>query len=163
MGNLVNSKLLNDDLNDTLKKHGIEKDTTVIFKHNKAKERDAFVKVFQLGLNYFIDILSPAGCKMFMFFMSSLAYGNYLEVNQVQIMEKLKLSKRSVQKAINELLELNVIAITPDMNDKRRNVYYINQYIVWKGNPSDRKKSISKYKDTFTNPYQLSIDFKGKK
>lgn len=150
-------KAFKSDISDLMEKHDI-KDDISIFRKTKTTEKDAFIKVFQNGLEFFIEYLTPAGCKMFMYFMVAAHYGNFVEVDQKKIQEKLKIGRTAVNKALKELQDLKVITILPDLNDKRRNTYMINHYVVWKGNPGDRIKSINK--KGFTPLKQLELDLK---
>ena len=146
------------------KEHGLlDSNTITIIKPNKAKEKEKFVKVFQLGLNYFLKSLSPSGCKLFMYFMSISEYGNFVEVDQKEIQETLGIRRTALNKGLKELQEINVIKIIHDTNDKRRNTYVINHHVVWKGNPGDRMQSIKLRKEHFINPYQLSLELKQNK
>lgn len=148
--NKVNSKLLNSDLKEAIEKHGITQDTTIIFKHNKVKENEPFVKVFQRAIPYAISTMTPAGCKMVLYFLGASVYGNYVQVDQTIIGKELNLSRQSVNKGLKELLEFGMITVIQEPNDKRRNNYLINPFLAWKGNPSDRKKTITEGKERFT-------------
>jgi hypothetical protein len=80
-------------------------------------------------------------------------YGNFIEIDISQIAVINRMSEISVKRAIKELKEMDVIFIDKDLNDKRRNTYCINPMIAWKGNASDRVKSIDRRNE------QLKIDF----
>lgn len=154
----IEAKAFQADLKELQKKHGMEDKTITIIKPNKATEKEAFVKVFQFGLKYFVEALSPAGCKLFMYFINEMRYGNFVEVDQKLIMEKLRIKRTALNKGLTELKELNVIAITEDLNDRRRNTYMINHYVAWKGNPGDRITSFKKNKNLFTRPTITQIE-----
>ena len=160
------SNLVKTDFPDAIlnvqKDYGLDTHITII-KPNKLKEKERFVKVFQLGLNYFIDILSPSGCKLFMYFISISEYQNFVEIDQKVIQAKLKIGRTALNKGLKELQEINIIKIIPDINDKRRNTYVINHHVMWKGNPGDRIKSIKKRKDDFINPNQLVLHLESQK
>ena len=145
------------------KEYYIEPDVTTIIQVKKLKEKDKFVKVFQLGLDYFIDHLSPSGCKLFMYFISISQYQNLIEVDQKVILERLKISRTSLNKGLKELQEINMIKVISDLNDARRNTYIMNHYVSWKGNPLDRAKSIKNKKEDFRNPYQLLLELSQEK
>lgn len=151
-----------DEIVNIQKEAGIiDTHTTVIIRSNKLKERENFVKVFQKGFRYATTSLSPSGCKLFMFFMSEIKYGNYLEIDQKDIQNELNIGRTSVNKGLKELLELNVIKIIDDKNDRRRHTYKINHHVMWKGNPSDRIvsiKNMTKKGSDFVNPYQLMLE-----
>lgn len=147
---------------DVQKEYGLDQHITII-KPNKLKEKEKFVKVFQLGLNYFIDVLSPSGCKLFMYFISISEYQNFVEIDQKVIQKKLKIGRTALSRGLKELQEINIIKIIPDINDARRNTYVINHHVMWKGNPGDRMQSIKNRKEHFVNPHQLSLELSQKK
>jgi predicted transcriptional regulator len=80
--------------------------------------------------------------------MSKTEYDNYVGVNQETIQEELNYSsKTTVVNAINELKSYNIILSTPDLVDKRRNVYFINPYQSWKGKVAKRIEAVAKLKN----------------
>jgi hypothetical protein len=151
-----------DAILNVQKDYGLDQHITII-KPNKLKEKERFVKVFQLGLNYFIDILSPSGCKLFMYFIAISEYQNYVEIDQKVIQAKLKIGRTALNKGLKELQEVNIIKIIPDTNDARRNTYVINHHVMWKGNPGDRIQSLKSRKEYFSNPNQLILELNEKK
>lgn len=154
----INSKHLIESIKEVAENNGIDfnnGEVLVFRKKSIEKERDAFVKIMQKALELTIEKLSPVGSKMMMYFISQSHYGNYVEVDQIKLMERLRMSRTSVNKSLNELKEIGIITITPDMNDKRRNTYMINPYTAWKGNPKDRVIALNKYK--FVNPMQTQL------
>jgi len=157
---IIRAKAFEADLKELQKEHGMDDKTITIIKPNKATEKEPFVKIFQIALNYFVETLTPSGCKLFMYFVNETRYGNFVEVDQRVIMEKLKIGRTALNKALYELQELNVIAITQDLNDRRRNTYMINHYVAWKGNPADRLVSFKKNKQLFSkpNPHQIKLE-----
>jgi DNA-binding MarR family transcriptional regulator len=151
----IESKHLVNSIKEVAENNGIDftnGEVIVFRKKNVDKERDAFVKVMQKALELTIENLSPVGSKMLMYFIAQSHYGNFVEVDQRKLIESLKMSRTSVNKSLNELRELGIITITPDMNDNRRNTYMINPYTAWKGTPKDRNLAISKYGSEFINP-----------
>jgi len=158
----IEAKAFQSELKELQKKHGMEDKTITIIKPNKATEKEPFVKVFQFGLSYFVETLSPSGCKLFMYFVNEMRYGNFVEVDQKVIMEKLKIKRTALNKGLTELKELNVIAITEDLNDRRRNTYMINHYVAWKGNPGDRVMSFKKNHKLFAKPTQIKLQLEPK-
>jgi len=75
-----------------------------------------------------------------------MQYGNFIEADQKIIAQQTNLSIASVKRSIKELIKCNLLVCTPDMNDKRRNTYYINPHIAWKGNTGDRIRFIDEMK-----------------
>jgi DNA-binding MarR family transcriptional regulator len=90
--------------------------------------------------------------------MSKTEYDNYIGVNQETIQDELEYkSIRSVQGAIKELRKYNIIISTPDLADKRRNVYFINPYQSWKGKVAKRIEAVKRSK--FEQYPQLELPF----
>lgn len=162
----IDSKHLVKSIQEVAENNGIDfKDGEVIVfrKRDSHKERDAFVKVMQRALELTVENLSPVGSKMMMYFIAQLHYGNFVEVDQIKLMERLRMSRTSVNKSLNELKELGIITITPDMNDRRRNTYMMNPYTTWKGTPKDRIIAMKKHKEVFVNPMQRELFIEGPK
>lgn len=159
--NVIKSKHLEDAFLNVMRDNGMDNgDLSVTIKTPKymIKEKEPFIKMFQKGLNIIImNGISPAGCKMFLYFMVESYYGNFVEIDQRKIQDKLGMSRTSINKSINELVQLNIIGIMPDMNDRRRNTYTINPYVAWKGNPLDRQKHITHGKDFFMQPKEPTL------
>jgi len=147
-----------DKIEQVQKDYNMYEQHITIIKPNKLKEKEAFVKVFQIALKYFVDTLSPSGCKLFMYFICQTQYNNIIEVDQSEIQEELKMGRTALNKGIKELIDINIIRIIQDKNDKRRNVYIINHYVTWKGNPGERIRSIKTKKGYFINPSQLKLN-----
>lgn len=156
----LEAKVLKKDIVDVLNNNSItNSDVNIFLKTKSVKETEQFVKIFQKTLEYYVTTLTGSGMKLMMYFISTMPFGNFIEVDQKILMDKLKMGRTALNKSMNELKELGVIAILPDMNDKRRNTYYMNHYAAWKGNPGDRQKSIKRNKDSFPNPNQLQLGF----
>jgi hypothetical protein len=153
----VDSKYLKKNIQEVAENMGIDfnnGEVIVFRKRDQQKEREPFVKIMQKALEITIQDMSPAAVKMFMYFISKMFYGNFVEVDQKGLQNFLQLSRPSVNKALNELKERGIIHITMDRNDKRRNTYMINMYTAWKGTPKDRVIAIKKYGNEFPNPQQ---------
>ena len=102
--------------------------------------------------------LKPNSCKVLMYMMAKTGYDNMLGVNQETIMEELDYkSIRSVKSAIGELKKMNILVSTPDLADKRRNVYFINPLQSWKGPVVKRIQAVARLKEI--NADQLSLPF----
>lgn len=153
----VYSEHLEKQFINVIKDNSMENfDGSIVIKTNKeqVKEREPFIKMFQKGMLVILNGISPVGAKMLLYFMNESIYGNFVEIDQRKIQEKLSMSRTSVNKGIKELQSLNVIGILPDMNDRRRNTYSINPYVAWKGTPIDRQKAIKHTKNLFVSPQQ---------
>jgi DNA-binding transcriptional regulator GbsR (MarR family) len=75
---------------------------------------------------------------------------NYLTLDINAIEERTGMSRKSVYNAINQLKEHNVIVVVKNVQDKRRNDYFINPQTMWKGSSINREKQIAKYKENST-------------
>ena len=158
----IESKILKNDIIKVLNENSITNtDVNMFFSSKKAKETETFAIILQKAMQYYVENLSGTGMKLMMYFITTMFYGNLVEVDQAVIMDRLKIGRTSLNKAMGELKELGVISIYPDMNDKRRNTYQINHYVAWKGNAGDRKKSIKHSKDKFPDPNQLLLPYNG--
>jgi DNA-binding MarR family transcriptional regulator len=157
---IIKAKALKTEVAEVLNENSITNtDITMIFSQKRTKETENFAMILQKTMKYYVCSLSGTGMKLMMYFISSMFYGNFVEVDQREIMDKLKIGRTALNKAMGELKELGVIAIIPDLNDKRRNTYMLNHYATWKGNAGDRQKSIKKNKEIFPNPNQLQLPF----
>jgi len=69
--------------------------------------------------------------------------------------ENLKMSRKTINKSIAILVDLHVIEVFKDLNDRRVHAYRLNPLISWKGKECNRKKAIKGLqKDNYV------IDFK---
>lgn len=113
------------------------------------------IMVFQPFAYLSATTLKQSTNKVLMFFFSISGYENYVGIDVLTIMEKLKLSKPTVVNALKELEDNNIILKFPNVIDKRRNDYFINPLSAWKGNSFTRQKMIKKA--TQYDPNQLSM------
>jgi predicted transcriptional regulator len=148
----VKNKILEDEIENSVNKAGMEGGSVTVFVGRGLKEREPFIKLFQKQ-GEIINNCAPATAKVFLYFLQASQYGNYVEVDIKQISSIMNLSERTVKRSLDELWEKEVIVKNKDLNDKRRNVYYINPLTAWKGNVGDRTKSIKK----LVNANQLKL------
>jgi hypothetical protein len=91
-------------------------------------------------------------------FMNLSQYSNHIGIDQKTIAENTNLSLATIERAIKELKEANIILPYQDVQDRRRNVYIINDVVMWKGKlkniPDFRKKAKE-------NKIQLDLNFDG--
>lgn len=102
------------------------------------------IMVFQKVALLTSQQLSDKANRVLMFFFSLSAYENYFSVDVKTIAEELNKSESTVKRGIQELEEYNIIAKFPHPNDHRRNDYYINPHVAWKGNSFARQKALRK-------------------
>jgi len=110
-----------------------------------------FIMMFQSAGKSLFKILTPGACKVLGYMFSMMQYGNHIGCDQKTLSEELDLSIRTINGAVNELKNLNVILSYPDPQDRRRMVYMVNGHAAWKGHTNKRKKHL---KD---NPAQLKL------
>jgi len=101
--------------------------------------------------------LKPASNSVIMLFLSISAFENYVGIDQLTIAEKLKMTVRTVQKSIRELIDYNVIVKIQNPTDRRRSDYFINPFMSWRGKQDERRKMIEKMKKDEMNKNQLSL------
>lgn len=119
-----------------------------IYVKQKIPKQANFVMFYQTVNLELVKVLKPNACKVLLYLMSKTEYDNYVGVNQETIQEELNYSsKTTVVNAINELKSYNIILSTPDLVDKRRNVYFINPYQSWKGKVAKRIEAVAKLKN----------------
>jgi DNA-binding MarR family transcriptional regulator len=116
-----------------------------IYVKKKVPKQSNYVMFYQAVNLELVKILKPNGCKVLLYLMSKTNYDNYVGVNQETIQEELGYKQpKSVVEAIKELKQYNIIVSMPDLNDKRRNVYFINPYQSWKGKVAKRIEAVKK-------------------
>ena len=146
---------LSREINERLEDAGITKNNVNVFlSENTIKEKEPFTKLFQKQSGVIFSA-KPVTAKILMYFLCASSYGNYIEADVSDISLLTRISESSVKRAIKELIEMKVLLRDKDLNDKRRNTYYINPHMAWKGNPGDRIKSIEKLdkKDQLSLPF----------
>jgi DNA-binding transcriptional ArsR family regulator len=108
----------------------------------KPKGIPEFTMFFQ-GVNAALTKgLAPGSCKILLWLMSIIEYGNYIEMHVETIMQELDLSRATVSRAIKELKDKNIIISEKSSIDKRLNMYSMNPHHSWKGHLNDRVKAI---------------------
>ena len=120
--------------------------------------QSTYVMFYQSVNLELVKLLKPNACKVLLYLMSKTHYDNYVGVNQETIQEDLEYKQRkSVIEAIKELKEYNIVISLPDLEDKRRNVYFINPYQSWKGKVAKRIEMVKKAHDRMG--IQLELPF----
>jgi hypothetical protein len=108
-------------------------------KYNKNEE---FFHMFIDKNQEVVKGMLPSTLKVYFWFCTCLKYGNFVECVVEDIVIWTDISRRSVQKALNQLKEREIIIPYKNPNDTRNNFYQINPLLVWRGNAQDRKKTI---------------------
>lgn len=129
-----------------------------VYIKKKIPKQSNYVMFYQAINLELVKVLQPNACKVLLYLMSKTEYDNYVGVNQETIQEELEYkSIRSVQNAIKELKQYNIVLTVPDAVDKRRNVYFINPYQSWKGKVAKRIEAVKKLKQI--DLQQLELPF----
>jgi DNA-binding MarR family transcriptional regulator len=140
-------------------KDEIGEDTSVsVYIKKKVPKQSTYVMFYQQVNLELVKELQPNACKVLLYLMSKTQYDNYIGVNQETIQEELGYSSiRSVQNALKELKALNIVITMNDLDDKRRNVYFINPYQSWKGKVAKRIEVVKRLAEA--NGEQLFLPF----
>lgn len=146
------SKNAVDNIVNTITKD-IGEETKIVISTGKfyPKNIPDYVMIFQKITEQLIKGLQPAATKVFLYMICKLQYSNHIGVDQVTIADECNLSVRTVNGSIKELLELQMIILYRDLQDKRRKVYMINPYTAWKGKMQQRKKAIKQMDSSQTS------------
>lgn len=130
-----------DSVKESLDMH--ENTQVSILIRKKLPKMPDFVMLFQEVLyKLMTNDISLSTCKVLLFIMANMEYQNYIGIDLKSISEKIGMPLRSVERAMKELKELNVVLSIKDKFDKRRNVYVINPLTAWKGKAHNRAKAI---------------------
>ena len=89
-------------------------------------------------------------------FMNLSQYSNHIGIDQKTLAENTGLSVKTIQRAIQELKDINIIIPYKDAQDNRRNVYIINPVVAWKGKIKNIHETVKKIKE---NKAQLGLNF----
>jgi predicted transcriptional regulator len=118
-----------------------------------------FILLFQ-AINLTISKnTNPITCKILLYFMSKLQYGNHIGIDNQTICEEIGCSKRSVSRALKDLTDMCIIIQYPDPQDHRRNIYIINPTTCWKGTVKEMFKTTK----LIGSVKQLSLKFENDK
>jgi DNA-binding MarR family transcriptional regulator len=143
------TRIIEEGVEEYGRDEGINMEVTTIYKFKKARLPE-FMMVFQYFGEYAVKNFTPATCKVLWMFVSVSEMKNYLTLDINAIEERTGMSRKSVYNAINQLKEHNVIVVVKNVQDKRRNDYFINPQTMWKGSSINREKQIAKYKENST-------------
>lgn len=107
------------------------------------KRKSSFSRHFTMNqdaLEILAKELEGSEFKVLMILLGSLDYENYIQVQQVNIAQKLDMQKTHVNRAIKDLLKLGVILDGPKIG--RSCSYRLNPQFGWKGTVSNHKKAL---------------------
>jgi DNA-binding MarR family transcriptional regulator len=126
--------------------NGVPIEAYTIYKTKKARLPD-HVMLFQAFSMFAAGQFQPTTCKVLFKLLSLSEYENYISIDVKTIAEEISLSVVSVNRALKELKDSNVISVHKHTSDKRRNDYFINPLATWKGSSIQREKQIKKLKN----------------
>ena len=111
--------------------------------------------VFQAAAYLCATKLTASCNRILMYFFAKSVYENYIGVDVKTLCEELKMSKVTVCGGLNTLEENNVLIKYQNVNDRRRNDYFINPVTAWKGNSFTRDKKLKQMASENTNQLEL--------
>ena len=117
-----------------------------------------FVMMFQEVMKRIVvgEGLSLITYRVFCFMVASMEFQNFIGIDIKTMAEDLKVSVPSVDRAMKQLKELNIIISIKDTLDRRRNAYMLNPLAGWKGKARNYVSVVKKMKNLQT-PGQLKL------
>ena len=129
--------------------------TMIVEKDVPKYKNEPFTIVFQAVNSLLVKDMPLADCKVLLYLISKVQYGNIIDRTIKEIAEDLGYKDAQwVQKSLKRLEDKKVILKSKHPQDKRRFVYMLNPKHSWKGKVKDRIKTMSLF-----NPSQLSFFF----
>jgi len=122
-------------------------------KVGKPKVTASYTMLMQGVTTIMSQNMSPVACKLLLWLMSNAEYKNVITSPSVDWAEKLKCSKRNIERAIKELLDLGILFKERHPHDRRISIFTINPLQSWKGSELERRKKIKEHE----NPNQLDL------
>jgi hypothetical protein len=142
------------DIQDSV---GEDAQVSVYIKRNIPKQ-SGYTMFYQDVNLELVKILKPNACKLLLFLMSKTHYDNYVGVNQNTIREELGYkTAKSVVDGLKELMGYNIVLKFEDIDDRRRNLYYLNPMQSWKGKVAKRIQTMKVIRKE--NPNQMALPF----
>jgi hypothetical protein len=141
------SDYIESGIEEVARDEGINMEASVYIKPVKQSVPE-FTMVFLTFSAWAVQNLKPTTCKLLLLIM----YTTHMKTNKFamdidSIKEKLQMSKRSVQNALEELKTHNIIISIPNETDRRRNDYIVNPNAMYRGSGFDRDKRIQHLKE----------------
>lgn len=109
----------------------------------KYAKNETFTILFQASTLAIGRDITPSASKLLLNLCGFVQYGNIIGKTVDELAEHLKYSRRQIERALKELVDLKVLLKQQHPVDKRATQYFINAYQSWKGNVKDRKKYIA--------------------
>lgn len=144
-----------------------EKDTETVVTIRTQKKRvqifdEPFVMLTQrLALEMAVNG-DRATAIVFLYFVGIQAYKNTVGVDIKTIEEKLGYSRSTISRCIKQLSTWNIVKISQNTVDARRQDYTMNPHGVWKGDAFEKKKVLRVMEKVYDNEqldlFQLSTE-----
>jgi predicted transcriptional regulator len=144
-----------------------EKDTETVVTIRTQKKRvqifdEPFVMLTQrLALEMAVNG-DKATAIVFLYFVGIQAYKNLVGVDQKTMQEKLGYSRSTISRCIKQLVQWNIVKISQNTVDARRQDYTMNPHGVWKGDAFEKKKVLRVMETVYDNEqldlFQLSTE-----
>jgi predicted transcriptional regulator len=129
---------------------------TIIVDGNKVKMPPA-VFIYQAFAYLAATKLKPATNSVLNYIFSLTGFQNYLQIDQKTLAEEMRMCLKTVNTAIKELVDCNVLMKIKHPNDARRIDYFINPVAAWKGNSKQRESVIRKLKESNKNQLDMFV------
>lgn len=117
-------------------------------------KNEPFTILFQASTFAVGRDITPSASKLLINLCGCVGYGNLIEKGINELAEHMKYSRRQIERAFKELVDLGVLITSKHPQDRRLNQYYINASQSWKGTVKERTQRISEQKN---NPNQLNL------
>jgi hypothetical protein len=116
-------------------------DGYIILPIQKKKFKEAFIMVFQSGLEYIATDkrLTGRDKTVIMFLLSKMEFENWIHINQSVIAEKLNIAQPHISTILNKLTKCGYL---DKIKDGKNNAYRFNEVFVWKGKAATRDNLI---------------------
>jgi len=143
---------IKDHLEDGIEELGREENLTIdaitIFKKKKTYIPQ-YVALFQdMARQFAINTKMSGGEYRILWYLVGLTeYNNFLGIDIKSISENLQIHEKTIIKAINKFVEMNVVMKLINPTDRRRHDYFINMEMFWRGSPEHRNTTIRKLKE----------------
>lgn len=119
-----------------------------------------YIQLFQEAIKRIVagEGMTLTTYRVFCFLLGSMEYQNFIGIDIKTLAEDLNVSVPSVDRAMKQLKELNIIISIKDTLDRRRNAYMLNPKAAWKGKAKNYIAAVKKMKN-LKSPGQTSLLF----
>lgn len=109
----------------------------------RPKQKSSFERHFTMNQDALMILaknLKGEELRVLMVLLSELDYENYIQVPQMDIVEKLGMQRSNVSRSIKVLLDIGVILLGPKIG--RSFSYRLNPQFGWKGTVTNHRKAL---------------------